>query len=74
MNTTQIAWLEGEATLRVAGPCTMAGLAPLLAQIAVLKHLPKALDLAGLELLDSAGALVLLRLLNADRHYKNAIA
>ena len=74
MNTTQIAWLEGEATLSVAGPCTMAGLAPLLAQIAALKQLPKALDLAGLELLDSAGALVLLRLLNADRHYKNAIA
>lgn len=74
MNTTQIAWQEGGATLRVAGPCTMAGLAPLLAQIAALKQLPKALDLAGLELLDSAGALVLLRLLHADRHYKNAIA
>ena len=73
MNTTQIAWLEGETTLSVQGACTMAGLAPILAKFAAFQHPPKALDLAGLELLDSAGALVLLRLLNTDRHYQKSI-
>ena len=74
MNTTQVEWLESEATLRVRGACTMARLAPLLSEFAALQRVPKALDLAELELLDSAGALVLLRLFNADRHYQMSIA
>jgi phospholipid/cholesterol/gamma-HCH transport system permease protein len=73
MNTTHIEWLEADCTLSVRGPCTMTGLAALLQQISLLKQAPKALDLADLDVLDSAGALVLLRLLSAERQYRSAL-
>jgi phospholipid/cholesterol/gamma-HCH transport system permease protein len=72
--TPRLQWLDNGATLSISGPCTMSGLADFLAKITALKHPPKALDLSQLESLDSAGALVLLRLLTTDRRYQRSIA
>ena len=52
--------------LRVSGSCTMADLPALLDEIAVIKRVPNSLDLAALDALDSAGALVLMRLLDGN--------
>ncbi len=46
------------------GDCTMSQIPALLTEIAALKSVPTALDLAEIDALDSAGALVLLRLLD----------
>jgi phospholipid/cholesterol/gamma-HCH transport system permease protein len=74
LKSVQVDWRENEATLVVSGACIMSGLQELLAKLAALKAAPKALDLGKLESLDSAGALVLLRLLSPDRHYQACIA
>ena len=76
METARLEWQEpGDAatTLVVSGRCTMRQLPPLLAQCAQLRTLPEALDLEPLERLDSAGALVLLRLLDRQRRYADAL-
>lgn len=64
---------EGEAVLAVAGHCTMAHLPDLLPRIDALRRAPTRIDLSGLETLDSAGALVLLRLLDRQRRYGEAL-
>ncbi len=61
------------AVLSVSGPCTMRCLPGILVQVDSLKRSPERLDLTELESLDSAGALVLLRLLARDRHYRETI-
>lgn len=61
------------AVLSVSGPCTMRCLPGILAQVDALKRSPEGLDLTELQSLDSAGALVLLRLLARDRHYRETI-
>ena len=62
---------EGEAVLAVAGHCTMAHLPDLLPRIDALRRAPTRIDLSGLETLDSAGALVLLRLLDRQADYRD---
>lgn len=77
MSMAQLDWREsdeGEAVLAVRGACTMPHLADLLGRIAALRRSPQRLDLSGLEALDSAGALVLLRLLDQKRRYRDALA
>ncbi|MBK6729245.1 MAG: ABC transporter permease [Xanthomonadales bacterium] len=77
MTTAQLDWRETTETgavLAIRGACTMQGLPALLAQLAALKRKPATLDLSGLDALDSAGALVLLRLLDGRRRYRDALA
>jgi len=77
MNTAQLDWREsgtGEAVLQVRGACTMQHPPELLARIEALRRTPSQLDLSGLDMLDSAGALVLLRLLDRQRRYRDALA
>lgn len=57
---------ESADLLHVRGSCTMLDMPGLLDEIAALKRAPAILDLAQLDALDSAGALVLLRLLDAS--------
>lgn len=57
---------SSSAILHVRGSFTMLDLPGLLKEIAALKRKPAVLDLAELDALDSAGALVLLRLLDAN--------
>ncbi len=66
MTDARLSWAEADDTgvLRVRGVCTMPHVASLLDEIAALKRTPDGLDLAAIEALDSAGALVLLRLLD----------
>lgn len=76
MNTAQLDWRESgndEAVLAVSGHCTMAHLPDLLARIDGLRRAPSRIDLSGVETLDSAGALVLLRLLDRQRRYRDAL-
>jgi phospholipid/cholesterol/gamma-HCH transport system permease protein len=76
MSMAQLDWREsgeGEAVLAVAGHCTMAHLPDLLPRIDALRRTPTRIDLSGLETLDSAGALVLLRLLDRQRRYGEAL-
>jgi phospholipid/cholesterol/gamma-HCH transport system permease protein len=54
---------DAAGVLHVRGSCKMPDLPGLVDEIGALKKTPKALDLGGLDALDSAGALVLLRLL-----------
>ena len=64
---TRLHWLDSAGAsdvLRVRGVCTMMQLPALLKEIETLAKTPKVLDLSGLERLDSAGALVLMRLLS----------
>jgi phospholipid/cholesterol/gamma-HCH transport system permease protein len=74
MSPPQLHWIDGAGgTLAVSGRCTMPGLSTVLEELAQLGERPRAVDLAGLESIDSAGALVLLRLL-AERHrYADAL-
>jgi len=77
MTTAQLDWRETTETgavLAIRGACTMQGLPALLAQLAALKRKPATLDLSELDALDSAGALVLLRLLDGQRRYREALA
>ena len=78
MTRAQIDWLGSEvgdgSTLAVRGACTMQGLPVLLGAISALPKSPQRLDLAGLDTLDSAGALVLLRLLDGKQRYREAMA
>jgi phospholipid/cholesterol/gamma-HCH transport system permease protein len=77
MNAARLQWCgEGsDATvLAVSGPCTMRCLPGVLAQVDTLKRAPTQLDLSELESLDSAGALVLLRLLNPQQQYRATVA
>ena len=76
MNTAQLDWRESgndEAVLAVSGHCTMAHLPDLLARIDGLRRVPSRIDLSGVETLDSAGALVLLRMLDRQRRYRDAL-
>lgn len=76
MDLAQLDWREdadGESVLAVSGSCTMQRLPALLAEIASLTRKPARLDLNGLQSLDSAGALVLLRLLDQRRRYRDAM-
>ena len=61
-----LSWAEPSdaGILRVRGDCTMPHISGLLDEIAALKSKPVALDLAAIDELDTAGALVLLRLLD----------
>lgn len=77
MDSAQLDWHEeadGRAVLAVAGPCTMQHLPRLLSQIEALRRKPELLDLQAVEALDSAGALVLLRLLDRSRRYRDALS
>jgi len=77
MTRAQLDWREsdlGEAVLAVRGTCTMQHLPDLLARIDALQRRPSTLDLSGVEALDSAGALVLLRLLDRPPRYRDAVA
>jgi len=77
MDTAQLDWREHDAddgVLAIRGICTMRKLPALLEAISALRRTPSELDLRELESLDSAGALVLLRLLDRQRHYTGAIA
>ena len=77
MTTAQLDWRtaeNGEAVLAVRGACTMQRLPELLAEIDAQPRAPAQLDLGELEGLDSAGALVLLRLLSRQRQYVEALA
>ena len=70
MNTAQLDWRgsgDDETVLAVSGHCTMAHLPDLLARIDGLRRAPSRIDLSGVETLDSAGALVLLRLLDRQQ-------
>jgi phospholipid/cholesterol/gamma-HCH transport system permease protein len=76
METTALEWLDhGDSgtSVRVRGRCTMRQLPALLAQSAQWSAAPGALDLESLERLDSAGALMLLRLLDGRRRYADAL-
>lgn len=76
MEPRQIEWREGDpggAVLAVRGDVTMARLAGLLPSLVGSGRRPDRLDLSGLESLDSAGALVLLRALDPDRGYTTAL-
>ena len=66
MTDARLSWAESGAdgVLRVRGDCTMPHIPSLLDEIAGLKRMPVGLDLAAVDALDSAGALVLLRLLD----------
>ena len=66
MTDARLSWAEpgDSGVLHVRGDCTMPHVSGLLAEIAGLKRTPDGLDLAAIEALDSAGALVLLRLLD----------
>ena len=66
MTDARLSWAESGASglLHVRGDCTMPHIPSLLDEIAGLKHTPIGLDLAAVDALDSAGALVLLRLLD----------
>lgn len=75
MTTAQLDWREsdnGDAVLAVRGACTMQHLPDLLTRIEALRRVPSMLDLSDLDALDSAGALVLLRLLDRPQHYRDA--
>ena len=63
-----LSWAEPSdaGILRVRGDCTMPHISGLLDEIAALKSKPVALDLAAIDELDTAGALVLLRLLDSQ--------
>ena len=63
-----LSWAEPSdaGILRVRGDCTMPHISGLLDEIAALKSKPVALDLAAIDELDTAGALVLLRLLDPE--------
>ena len=79
MDWAQLDWRDdvaGEAMLAVKGACTMQRLPALLGEIATLRRAPAQLDLGDLDTLDSAGALVLLRLLDhaRDRSYRDSIS
>lgn len=76
MESAGLEWVEhGEfgATVRVSGLCTMRHLPTLLAQSSRLRAVPERLDLAPLQQLDSAGALLLLRLLDPRKRYAQAV-
>jgi phospholipid/cholesterol/gamma-HCH transport system permease protein len=76
MNTAQLDWREAEggaSILSICGSCTMQRLPSLLAEIAAQRQAPSKIDLAELEALDSAGALVLLRLLDGERRYREVL-
>lgn len=76
-NATVVHWIDdpaSQAVLGFAGPCTMSALPLILPELQSLPRSPVALDLAHLSSLDSAGALVLLRLLAPDKAYRNALA
>ena len=66
MTDARLSWAESAETgvLHVRGDCTMPHVPGLLDEIAGLKRAPDRLDLAAIDALDSAGALVLLRLLD----------
>ena len=67
INEAHLSWADSAAdagVLKVRGDCTMPQVLALLAEIGKLKRAPTALDLAEIDALDSAGALVLLRLLD----------
>lgn len=75
MNTAQLDWRDsegGERELAVRGAFTMPNLPALLPKLH--DRRPARIDLAGLESLDSAGALVLLRLLDDQRRYRDCLA
>ncbi len=76
MKSARLEW-RGDGTdaavLAVSGSCTMRCLPGILAQVETLKRAPEQLDLTELESLDSAGALVLLRLLGSERRYRETI-
>lgn len=77
MEPRQIEWREDDAggsVLAIRGDVTMARLAGLLPALDGTGRRPDRLDLSGLESLDSAGALVLLRALEPDRQYGHALA
>jgi phospholipid/cholesterol/gamma-HCH transport system permease protein len=77
MNAAQLTWHDAEADtsiLSIRGSCTMQRLPSLLAEIAAQRQVPSKIDLADLESLDSAGALVLLRLLDGNRRYREVLA
>ncbi len=77
MSEAQLDWRtddDGAATLAVRGICTMQKLPALLTALEHMRRKPAQLDLAELEVLDSAGALVLLRLLDGNRRYRDAIS
>ena len=76
MSGQQIDWRQndsGEAVLAVRGDCTMSALPVLLPELANHRSRPDRLDLSGLDTLDSAGALVLLRLLDQHQRYPEAL-
>lgn len=67
INEAHLSWADSAADagiLKVRGDCTMAQVLALLTEIGKLERAPTALDLAEIDALDSAGALVLLRLLD----------
>ena len=67
INEAHLSWADTAAdagVLKVRGDCTMPQVPVLLAEIGKLKSVPTKLDLAEIVALDSAGALVLLRLLD----------
>lgn len=77
MSDAQLDWHtddDGAATLAITGLCTMQKLPALLAAFDRMPRKPAQLDLTRLEMLDSAGALVLLRLLDGNRHYHAAVS
>lgn len=77
MEPSQIEWRKdesGRVVLAVSGEFTMPHLSELLPGLDGSRRRPDRLDLAGIVSLDSAGALVLLRTLVADRTYMPALA
>lgn len=77
MDARQLEWRNtetGESVLAVRGDLTMAHLAGLLPELSAANRRPQRIDLADLESLDSAGALVLLRTLSSNRAYVEALS
>jgi phospholipid/cholesterol/gamma-HCH transport system permease protein len=76
MATTRLQWLsdpDGQTRLALGGACTMRGLDALLGELQAARRRPQAIDLAAVETLDSAGALVVLRMLAEPEHYREAL-